>query len=621
MNLAVIYARYSDSKQTEQSIEGQLKVCHKYAEDNGYTVIEEYIDRAQTGRTDDRYQFQKMLKDSKKGHFDTVIVYAINRFGRNVRQSLNNAYSLEKEGVLVLSATEHFENSPSGRMFRTMVMAYDQYHSEELNQKVVRGMTINAEKCLSNGGTTPLGYKIVDRRYVIDEEKAPIVREIYTKYADGWSIKDICDGLNERHIETARGGQFNKSSLQTMLKNRKYLGIYIYNDIEVVGGIPRIVDDELFKRVQDKMKVNKIAPARTRAKAEYLLTTKLFCGYCKSMLIGHSSNQISTKGVIYNYYKCKNSGGKKPCKKKMVMKDYIEDIVVKECKALLTPKNISRIAKEVVKITANMDDTSELKRLEGLLKIAYVEKDNQMTSMRKCANDIVREMIIEDLSKIAANIKELERQIEIEKSRHFVITEKEIVDRLTALANGDINNIVYRKTLIKLFVNKIFLYDDKFTITFNTGDEEVTVTDKLLEKIEKPTRSRTDKSLCLSNAVGHQNTCRFRQVFSFAIFLCFAALMQNASVLHQGVLNFISLLVSAQGAFVHGAGQNLLRFAQKRAACGGAVSPSAKHFAPPASTHSPLSSKSDGTGKHSRKRMFAISRRHETSGRKKIAVN
>ena len=520
MSLAVIYARYSDSKQTEQSIEGQLKVCHKYAKDNGYSVIEEYIDRAQIGKNDDRYQFQKMLKDSKKGHFDTVIVYAINRFGRNVRQSLNNADLLENNGVHVLSATEHFENTPSGRMFRTMVMAYDQYYSEELNQKVVRGMTINAEKCLSNGGTTPLGYKIVDRRYVIDEEKAPVVREIYTKYADGWSIKDICDGLNERHIKTAQGGQFNKSSLHTLLKNRKYLGIYIYKDVEVVGGMPRIIDDDLFKKVQDKMAVNKKAPARARAKAEYLLTTKLFCGYCKSMLVGHSSNQISTKGIVYNYYKCKNSGGGKPCKKKMVMKDYIEDIVVKECKALLTPKNISKIAKEVVKISANMDDTSELKRLERALKTAYAEKDNQMTSLRKCSNDVVREMIIEDLSKIAADIKELERQIEIERSRHFIVTEKEVADRLTALANGDINNIVYRKTLIKLFVNKIFLYDDKFTITFNTGDEEVTVTDRLLEKIEKPTRSKEGKSLCLSNVVGHQKDTSLQVSFFYEIRCC-----------------------------------------------------------------------------------------------------
>lgn len=185
------------------------------------------------------------------------------------------------------------------------------------------------------------------------------------------------------------------------------------------------------------MTVNKKAPSRARAKAEYLLTTKLFCGYCKSMLVGHSSNQISTKGIIHNYYKCKNSGGSKPCKKKMVMKDYIEDIVVNACRALLTPKNIRRIAKEVVKISASMDDSSELKRLKNLLKTAHEEKNNQMASIRKCTNDVVREMIIEDLSKIAADIKELERQITIEKSRHYIMTEEQIVERFAKTYGGD----------------------------------------------------------------------------------------------------------------------------------------------------------------------------------------
>lgn len=186
------------------------------------------------------------------------------------------------------------------------------------------------------------------------------------------------------------------------------------------------------------------------------------------------------------------------------MKDYIEDIVVNECKALLTPKNIRRIAKEIVKISLSMDDSSELKRLENLLQTALKEKDNQMASMRRCTDDVVREMIFDDLSKIAADIKELERQIVIEKSRHYVMTEEQVVERLTRLATGDINNTVYRKTLIKLFVNKIFLYDDKFTITFNTGDDEVTVTDSLLDKIESTSKSNGAKSLCLLNASVHQ---------------------------------------------------------------------------------------------------------------------
>lgn len=500
----VLYARYSDSKQREESIEGQLEWCYEYAKREGHSVIGEYIDRAISAKTDERPQFQKMIKDSSKKLFQGIVVYQLDRFSRNRYDSAHYKNILKKNGVGVFSARESISDDASGIIVESVLEGMAEYYSVELSQKVTRGMKTNAEKCLSNGGTTPLGYKIVDHRYVLDEEKAPIVREIYIKYANGWSIKEICDSLNERHIKTAHGAEFNKSSLHTMLKNRKYLGIYIYKNVEVEGGMPRIIDDDLFKKVQDKLTVNKKAPARARAKAEYLLTTKLFCGYCKSMLIGHSSNQISTKGIIYNYYKCKNSGGSKPCKKKMVMKDYIEDIVVNECRALLTPKNIRRIAKEVVKISASMDDSSELKRLENLLKTAHEEKNNQMASIRKCTNDVVREMIIEDLSKIAADIKELERQITIEKSRHYIMTEEQIIERLAKLANGDINNPVYRKTLIKLFVNKIFLYDDKFTITFNTGEEEVTITDILLDKMENVSKSKGAKSLCLSNAVAHQ---------------------------------------------------------------------------------------------------------------------
>lgn len=502
----VLYARYSDSKQREESIEGQLEWCYEYAKREGHSVIGEYIDRAISAKTDERPQFQKMIKDSSKKLFQGIVVYQLDRFSRNRYDSAHYKNILKKNGVGVYSAREPISDDASGILVESVLEGMAEYYSVELSQKVTRGMKTNAEKCLSNGGTTPLGYKIVDHRYVLDEEKAPIVREIYTKYANGWSIKEICDSLNERHIKTAQGAEFNKSSLHTLLKNRKYLGIYIYKNVEVEGGMPRIIDDDLFKKVQDKMTVNKKAPARARAKAEYLLTTKLFCGYCKSMLVGHSSNQISTKGIIYNYYKCKNSGGSKPCKKKMVMKDYIEDIVVNECRALLTPKNIRRIAKEVVKISASMDDSSELKRLENLLKTAHEEKNNQMASIRKCTNDVVREMIIEDLSKIAADIKELERQITIEKSRHYIMTEEQIIERLAKLATGDINNPVYRKTLIKLFVNKIFLYDDKFTITFNTGDEEVTITDILLDKMESASKSKGAKSLCLSNAVAHQKS-------------------------------------------------------------------------------------------------------------------
>lgn len=509
----VIYARYSDSKQREESIEGQLKVCYAYAERNGYNVIGEYIDRAISAKTDDRPNFQKMIRESGKKFFQGILVYRLDRFARNRYDSAKYKYYLKKNGVKVISASEPISDDASGVLLESVLEGMAEYYSVELAEKVNRGLSVNAEKCLSNGGTTPLGYRIENKHYVIDEEKAPVVREIYEKYADGWSAKQICESLNERHIRSARGAAFNKSSLHTILKNRKYLGIYIYNGKEIPGGMPQIVEKELFDRVQARMTENKQAPARARAKAEYILSGKLFCGYCKEKMIGHSSNQISKKGVIFNYYKCKNSGGGKPCKKKMVQKNYIEDIVVAECKKLLTKSNIHRIAREVVKIARQMDDRTEQKRLEALLKQKQGEKTNQMQSLRLCSSDEVRQMIFEDLSQIGQEIKELERQIELEKTRHYVVSEKQVEEYLSQLAEGDIRNRTYRRSLIRLFINRIFLYDDKITITFNTGDEEVTITEDLLDKIEN---NLDGKDICLLNAVVHHACgaqCAHRRFF------------------------------------------------------------------------------------------------------------
>lgn len=523
----VIYARYSDSKQREESIEGQLKVCYDYAEKEHYTVIGEYIDRAISGRTDDRPQFQKMIRDSDRKLFQGILVYQLDRFARSRYDSAHYKYHLKTNGVVVISARENISDDASGILIESVLEGMAEYYSKELSQKVQRGMKLNAEKCLSNGGSIPLGYRIEDRRYVVDEKTAPIVREIYTKYANGWTKKQICDNLNERQIRSAKGAEFNKNSLHKILKNEKYIGVYVYGDIRIPGGIPAIVDEALFHEVQEKLAENKAAPARSRAKAEYILSGKLYCGYCKEKMVGHSSNQVSKKGVIFNYYKCKNSGGQKPCKKKMVHKDFIENVVVDECRKQLTPKNIKKIAHEVVRIAKSMEDHAEQRRLEKLLEEAEQAKENQMSSLRHCTNDAVRQMIFDDLAAIASEIEELTKQIETEKMRHYVVTEQQVTDYLIKLADGDIHNPVYRKSLIKMFVNKIFLYDDKFTILFNTADEETAITDVMLDQIEK---SVSGEKLCLLSPVAHHvgasnialapTFCKSRGVLTALLLLC-----------------------------------------------------------------------------------------------------
>ena len=232
----VIYARFSSHSQTEQSIEGQLKVCNEYAAANNYVVVGEYIDRAQSGTTDNRSEFQRMIADSDRHTFEGVLVYQLDRFARNRYDSAINKAKLKKNGVRVLSAKENISDDASGILVEGVLESMAEYYSVELSQKIHRGMQINAQKCLSNGSNPGLGYKVdSERRFYVDEDEAKIVREIFHRYASGETVADIIRDLNSRKITTSLGREFNKNSLHRLLRNRRYIGMFIYKGEETPG--------------------------------------------------------------------------------------------------------------------------------------------------------------------------------------------------------------------------------------------------------------------------------------------------------------------------------------------------------------------------------------------------
>jgi len=479
----VIYARYSSEKQTDQSIDGQLKVCHAYAKSNGYTVVEEYIDKALTGKSDNRPEFQRMISDSNKKHFQGVLVYQLDRFSRNRYDSATYKAKLKKNGVRVLSARENISDDASGILVEGLLESMAEYFSVELSQKVQRGMNINAEKCLSNGGSIPFGFKTVNKKFEINPDTTPIVEQIFEMYAGGKRVIDIINHLNAKQIKTGSGAKFNNSSLHTMLKNKKYIGVYKYADIEVPDGMPRIISDELFYKVAEMMDKNKKAPARARAKEDYILTTKLFCGHCKSLMVGFSGT--SSTGKTYNYYSC-NNARLKTCHKKNVQKDYIENLIIEECRKLLTDKNIAKIAKEVVSACEREKDGSGLKRLNQELKSNEKQKENLFQSLKICDIDSVRKSIFEEIANMEKAITAVKDEIMLEQAQYVNLTVPEITFFLSQLKGGNINDIKYRKMMITLFVNAVYLYDNekKITLVLNSSQTPITIDNVLLDEIE-----------------------------------------------------------------------------------------------------------------------------------------
>ena len=137
---AVIYARYSSDSQREASIEGQLRDCKDYAEKNGITVVGTYIDRAYSAKTDDRPDFQRMIKDSGKKIFDVVLVWKLDRFARNRFDAVNYKYQLEKNGVHLVSAMEPISQGPEGIMVESMLCLL--YTSEPEERVLVRCLVL-----------------------------------------------------------------------------------------------------------------------------------------------------------------------------------------------------------------------------------------------------------------------------------------------------------------------------------------------------------------------------------------------------------------------------------------------------------------------------------------------
>ncbi len=469
---AVIYARYSSDNQREESIEGQLRECTAFAEKNGITILRSYIDRAFSAKTDNRPQFQEMIRDSSKKLFDMVIVWKLDRFARNRFDSARYKSLLKKNGVKVVSATEVISEGAEGIILESVLEGYTEYYSADLSEKVIRGMTDNALKCKFNGGTKPIGYIIdADQFFQIDPVTAPFVLEAFQKYDEGWTMTQLRDWLNEQGVRNTLGNKLNYNSIQHMLGNRRYIGEFRYRDIIMPEGIPAIVPQDLFDRVQEKMAKNKKAPARNKAEEDYLLTTKLFCGHCGAYLCGESGT--SHTGVTHRYYKCVSVKKKRTdCKKKPVRKHWIEDLVIKATMDML---NDDATIEAIIATVLDLLDRENvnLPLYEQQLRETETGIENLLNAIQQ---GILTKSTKTRLEELEATKEDLEIRILNEKLAKPKIGPEFLRMYLLKFRQLERDKEEHRKMLVDTFINGIFLYDDKLVITFNYRDGSKTIT-------------------------------------------------------------------------------------------------------------------------------------------------
>lgn len=460
-----LYLRFSSERQREQSIEGQLRDCRTFCKLNSYRITAIYVDRATTARKDveKRVHFQEMIRDSEKKPWEYVVVWKLDRFARNRTDSALFKFRLRKNGVKVISATENISEKPEGIILEAVLEGMAEFYSADLSQKITRGMRESALKCHSIGGHVPLGYKIEDHKLVINPATAHIVREAFELYANGETVADICRMFNTKGYRTAKGVEFNRNSFKSMFRNKRYIGVYTYKDIEMEGGVPAIIDKELFETVSRRLSKNAEAPARGKAKVDYLLAGKLFCGHCGGSMNGESGT--SKTGAVHNYYTCYTRKRKHACEKKPLKKEWIEYIVAQDAMELLTDDTIQELADMAISQTEQ--DLRENTRIPELTERMKETESGIANITNAIEKGIASDALMNRLVELEKEKKNLLRLLAEEEKYVCKIERSQIVYWLTEFKGGRIEDERYRRIIIDLMVNSVTVWDepDGFRIT------------------------------------------------------------------------------------------------------------------------------------------------------------
>ncbi|MFZ2538938.1 MAG: recombinase family protein [Oscillospiraceae bacterium] len=447
-------------------------------------IIDVFADEAISGMKNKRPELDRFFIALPLKLFDCVLIYDQSRFSRDIVDWFTFRRAVQNNGVKFISTTQNIVggdlNDPSVFATEGINALVNQLHVLQTRQKVVEKMNFMARQGLHAGGRPALGYDIIDKHFVINESEAKIVKLIFTSYSLGYSYSEIIDILNQKGLRTKRGQSFGKNSLSDLLRNEKYIGVYIYNKvppkingkrnnhakndnpIRIENSLPPIITKGLWDTVQKRLKNNK-NNAKNTAKHEYILSGKVFCGKCKMSMVGTRS-----KGD-YFYYSCSGKRRLRNCNKKSVSQELLENISINFVRSTLVSqedrKNIAqKIFDQQMMMHSEILPTSTIIQEQMRELSAKIENINVAIS-----NGVYSSSTVEMLSKLEKEHRDLyTRLLEAEKMKTTTkMTYEYIFSVLSTNLNNKQNDIEIKKSLSS-FIDKIYIYDDNIEIIMNS---------------------------------------------------------------------------------------------------------------------------------------------------------
>lgn len=481
----VAYARYSSDNQREESITAQLRAIHNWADANGHVIVKEYIDEALSAKTDKRPEFLKMIEDSKTEDWNGVVVHKLDRFSRNRYNSAVYKKTLKDNNKKLFSVLEKLDDSPESIIMEAMLEGLSEYYSANLAREVKKGLNENALDCKHNGGTPPLGYSVdEDLHYIVNEQEASIIKLIFDMYKSNCSYVEICSELNLRGYKTRRNKNFSKNSIHDILVNEKYIGNYTFgygnrakkrgqpnsDMIKIEGGMPAIIDKDLFYEIQEKMKGRKRMGGSYKAQQVYILSGLLKCGLCGEKYVGAKKNESWT------VYEC--SGHKKGiCDNKAIKKSEIEQIVIDQLKEKLNHLfNNSELLDKVNARYKELYDNAEDDLKNEEIKLSNIQ--TQINNINKAViGGLYSPEMNEEMELLQKEKAVIEQSIKMIKgiSKKSEITHNDINAVIsTSLLKLDSDNENDIKDIVQKFIKEVKVTPENINITVVFDDTNVT---------------------------------------------------------------------------------------------------------------------------------------------------
>lgn len=495
MQKAVAYVRYSSDNQREESIDAQIRAIRDYASREGLAVIKVYTDEAKSATTDQRPQFLEMMRNAETGAFQAVIVHKLDRFSRDRYDSAYYKRHLKRCGVRLISVLENLDDSPESIIMESVLEGMAEYYSRNLSREVMKGMRETAYQCKHTGGVPPLGYALAkDKTYVIDVSNAKTVQIIFEMYAAGLGYSEIIARLKREGLKTRTNRPFGNNSIHDILRNEKYRGVYIFNRseqkingkrnhhqskdedaiIRIEGGMPRIIDDQTWRAVQERMKNNK--KGSNSAKELYLLSGLIFCGKCDGAMTGTRKFAGRNK-ILYASYECSTRKRTKECDMKAINKNMVENAVIEYLEEnIFSPAAAEQLAAKIAEYA-----TSQSAEINRGIKLFTDQLSGVLVEINNVVNAVAAGLFHESMKTKMDDLeaKKASLTIKLEEAKLQAQTHAPTEAMIRAYLQKDANlkdkSPDEQKRVIQAYVKRVTVYESTIDIntivTFSGGGE------------------------------------------------------------------------------------------------------------------------------------------------------